>query len=121
MPEQQPQQPQQPQPIPPNVAMITMLYDSAALDLQSALATKKVSLTDERIKNKVIWLGEVAKTLSNVYQVESMRSKAALPPQQKVVDYALLEAQKNKLGHPGIGGQPPGHLGQFPSPGGWTP
>jgi len=120
-PEPQPQPQPQPQQLPTNVVMLTMLYDSAALDLRNAIATKKVSLTDERIKSKVTWLGEVASALSNVYQVEAMRTKAALPAEQKVIDHALVEAQKNKLGHPGIGGQPPGHLGQFPSPGGWRP
>jgi hypothetical protein len=124
-----PTQPTQPNPqpqVPTNVLMLTMLYDSSAADLQTALATHKISFTDERIKGKVQWLGEVAKALSLVYQVEMMRNRSreggpVLPAAQKIVDPALVEAQKNKLGHPGHPGQTPGNLGGFPSPGGWRP
>ena len=115
-----------PQQVPTNVMMLTVLYDSAASDLQTALATHKISFTDERIKGKVQWLGDVAKSLSLVYQVEMMRSRAreggpVLPAAQKVVDPALVEAQKNKLGHSGIPGNQGGNLSGFPSPGGWRP
>jgi len=122
----QPDQPNQPNQVPPNtnILMLSLLYDSAASDLQGALATKKITLTDERIKGKVRWLGDVANALSLVYQVELMRIRPkegapALPAAlANVVDPALIESQKNKLGHPGIPG--PG-LGQYPSPGGWRP
>lgn len=132
MPDQQspnkPNKPNNPPPkVPTNVMMLTLLYDSASADLQTALATHKISFTDERIKSKVQWVGDVAKTLSLVYQVEMMRSHAreggpVLPAAQKVIDPALAEAQKNKMGQHGIPniGQG-GNLGGFPSPGGWTP
>lgn len=124
-----PQLSQQPQSIPPptNILMLSLLYDSAASDLQAALATKKITLTDERIKGKVKWLGEVANTLSVVYQVELMRMRPkegapALPAALvNVVDPALVESQKNKLGHPGIPGMSGPGLDQYPSPGGWRP
>jgi len=120
---QQPQQPQQPRQLPPtrNLYVLAQLYDSTAADLLAALATKSISFTDERIKNKVKWLGDIAKTLSLVYQIETMRTmpkdgSLALPQEEVVVDPALQKALEHQFpGHQA--GSGPG-LGQFP---GWKP
>jgi len=104
-----------------NIVMLARLYDSTAADLHAALATKQVAFTDDRIKNKVQWLGDIARTLSLVYQIETMRAKpkegdsVTLPEEKVVIDPVLQKAQQNLRG-PGSG-----NLGQFPSPGGWTP
>jgi hypothetical protein len=108
-----------------NITMLAQLYDNAAFDLQSALKSEKVTFNDPRIADKVKWLGEVAKTLSLVYQIESMRAKSAnkealaLPDEQVVEDPVIKRAQK---------GQPQfkpnnttNDLQGFRSPGGWVP
>jgi hypothetical protein len=106
-----------------NIAMLAYLYDNTAFDLQKALASQEILVTDERIKSKVRWLGEIAKSLSLVYQIESMRAtpkenSLALPSKNVVaVDPALKKANSRKNFNPNA----PQNLGQFPSPGGWTP
>jgi hypothetical protein len=103
--------------------MLAYLYDNTAFDLQKALASQEILVTDERIKSKVRWLGDIAKTLSLVYQIESMRAtpkenSLALPSKNVVaVDPALKKANSRKDFNPNM----PQNLGQFPSPGGWTP
>jgi hypothetical protein len=106
-----------------NISMLAYLYDNTAFDLQKALASQEILVTDERIKSKVRWLGDIAKTLSLVYQIESMRAtpkenSLALPSKNVVaVDPALKKANSRKDFNPNM----PQNLGQFPSPGGWTP
>jgi len=109
-----------------NIAMLARLYDSTANDLYSALASEKITLTDPRIVDRVKWLGEVAKTLSLVYQIESMRAKTnnkdanlALPDEQIVEDPAIKKAQKTQsVFNPNNTAV---DLSKFRSPGGWTP
>lgn len=107
-----------------NIVTLARLYDSTANDLQNALATNSITLNDLRIVDKVKWLGEIAKTLSLVYQIETMRAKStnkesnlALPEEQIVEDPALKKAQKGQFKP----NNTPTDLQQFNSPGGWTP
>ena len=107
-----------------NISMLAYLYDNTAYDLQTALASQEILLTDEKIKSKVRWLGEIAKTVSLVYQIESMRAKPkdntlSLPGENvSQVDPALIKAQsKQNTFNPNT----PQNLGKFPSPGGWQP
>lgn len=109
-----------------NVSMLAKLYDSTSSDLLAALASERFTLNDPRIVDKVKLLGEIAKTLSLVYQIESMRAKSnnkdaniILPDEQIVEDPAIKRAQK---------AQPqfkPNNtttdLSGFRSPGGWVP
>jgi len=107
-----------------NIAMLAYLYDNTAFDLQKALASQEILLTDEKIKSKVRWLGEIAKTLSLVYQIESMRAKPkdnslSLPGENvSQVDPALMKAQAKQNAFNPNASQ---NLGKFPSPGGWRP
>ena len=106
-----------------NIAMLAYLYDNTANDLHKALSSKEILLNDSKIKDKVTWLGEIAKTLSLVYQLESMRSRpkenSLVMPQENIVpiDPALQKAQSQQ----NFPGSRPNNLGQFPSPGGWQP
>lgn len=105
-----------------NIEMLAYLYDNTAHDLDKALRSGVVLLSDEKIKNQVRWLGDIAKTLSLVYQIESMRAKPkenslALPAEKvNAVDPALKKAQSKQF-NPNA----PQNLGQYPSPGGWRP
>lgn len=111
------------QKVPPIVIVITRLYDHASQELRNALASGSVSLSDERIKNKVVWLREVATTLTAVYQLEKLRTKDAqptemkLPEEQLVKDPALEAARKKTFQPPNTAGD----LSGFHSPGGWQP
>ncbi len=108
-----------------NVSMLAYLYDNTASDLYNAIRSQNILLTDSKIKDKVVWLGEIAKTLSLVYQLESMRAKPkenslALPGENiATVDPALQKAQSKQNHNPNM--NRPQNLSQFPSPGGWTP
>lgn len=107
-----------------NIIMLARLYDSTANDLQNALASEKISLNDSRIVEKVKWLGEIAKTLSVVYQLETMRAKntnkdtsLSLPEEKFVEDPALKRAQKDLF----KANNTQNDLSSFRSPGGWKP
>lgn len=109
-----------------NIIMLARLYDSTSKDLENALAAQTISLNDSRIVDKVKWLGEIAKTLSLVYQIESMRVKSTnkdaskdltLPEEQVVEDPALKKAQKGQF----KANNTSTDLDQFKSPGGWKP
>lgn len=106
-----------------NLAMLAYLYDHTSHDLYQALSSQKILLTDEKIKDRVKWLGEIAKTLSLVYQVESMRAKpkdnSLGMPEEKAVqaDPAFTNSQNKSFQTESR----PQNLEQFRSPGGWKP
>lgn len=100
------------------------MTDSAG-DLLNALNSEKFTLNNARIVEKIKALGEIAKTLSLVYQIESMRAKAVnkdanllLPEEQLVEDPAIKRAQKAQ---PQFKPGSPNDLTGFRSPGGWVP
>ena len=105
-----------------NVSMLAYLYDNTANDLYKAIKSQEILLTDPKIKDRVMWLGEIAKTLSLVYQIESMRAKPkenslALPSENIAqVDPALQKAKAKQGQHSQT--RQPQDLTQF---GGWTP
>lgn len=107
------------------VIVLARLYDATAHELQQALMSQTITFNDSRIKDKVIWLGEIAKTLSLVYQIENLRAKAKdskgaveLPPEKVVQDPALKKA-KNVGGSGQFSqGNSESDLSQF---GNWSP
>lgn len=105
-----------------NVSMLAYLYDNTANDLYKAIKSQDILLTDPKIKDRVRWLGEIAKTLSLVYQIESMRAKPkenslTLPGENIAqVDPALRKANAKQGQHSQA--RQPQDLSQF---GGWTP
>lgn len=113
-----------------NIIMVARLYDSFANDLHTILASEKITLNDPRIVDKIKLLGEIARTFSAVYQLESMRAKPttkdgkdvkeALPlPEEKIIeDPALKKSQKGQQFKPN---NTPNDLSGFRSPGGWVP
>ena len=106
-----------------NIAALAYLYDNTAFDLVKAITSGQVLLSDEKIKNQVRWLGEIANTLSLVYQVESMRSKPkedslGIPaPKVNSIDPALKKSQQTQSGF--INPNQPNSMSQFP--GNWRP
>ena len=100
-----------------NVINLAKLYDCVARELNDAMSNQKIAISynDDRLKTKVKWLGEIAKTLSLVYQIEKLRAKpgteAQMPEVQEGEDPALKRAQ----------GQQKGTTNQQPFDGGWTP
>jgi hypothetical protein len=104
-----------------NIMLLARLYDAAAHELHKALAAQTVTYNDPRIRDKVVWLGDIAKTLSLVYQIETLRTKnqqgtaIELPEQQKVEDPAVKKAQQNQFNP----GNPAEDLDSFG--GGWKP
>lgn len=100
------------------VVMLTQLYDHHKQQLCEAMTSGQFPLGDIRIKEKIIFLREVASTLSMVMQVEKLRSKEAvdlkLPDEQlNTKDPALNK--KNSV--PGT--VKPIDFNSFP--GGWQP
>lgn len=112
-----------------NIINLARLYDCIAKELHDAIATGAVSFNDNRIKDKVAWLGQIAKTLSLVYQIEQLRAKPAgkeagvnLPAEENVEDPAAKRAHHGKMQAQPFtaGGQPHGNdIPHFP--GKWTP
>ncbi len=101
-----------------NIFMLTRLYDATAQGLQDALSGENIMFNDERIKERVRWLGDIAKTLSLVYQIETMRTKdkeVNLPKEEIVKDPAVEKAKKNQFNI----GDPNQDLSQFGN--GWQP
>ena len=108
-----------------NILVLARLYDATAQGLRDALATQDIMFNDERIKERVRWLGDIAKTLSLVVQIEKLRAKETsdvselLPPQEPIVeDPAVKKAQRRQnTFNPGNSGQDLNNL----SGGGWKP
>jgi hypothetical protein len=108
-----------------NVLALAKLYDATAQGLRETLASQEIMYNDERIKERVRWLGDIAKTLSLVVQIENLRSREnksvedTLPPEEtSVEDPALKKAQqKQNTFNPG---NPNQDLGSFPG-GNWKP
>lgn len=102
-----------------NIINLAKLYDCIAKELANTMDNQEmaISYNDERLKSKVRWLGDIAKTLSLVYQIEKLRAKpgadAEIPAEQDSEDPAAKRAQ-------GAPNQKPPISPGFPE-GGWTP
>jgi len=100
----------------PIIGILAKLYDYHKRELCLAVENGTIPLSDNRFKEKVSFLKEIASTLSVVYQVEKLRTKDAedlkLPDEQIVKDPAL----EQRRGRPS---QPPTDLRGFP--GTWQP
>lgn len=115
---------QHPNKIPPIILTLAKLYDHHKQELCTAVAGGVFPLSDPRLKDKLIFLREIASTLSVVYQVEKLRSKDPNPemklPEEQVnsKDPALEAAMKKKFQPTNLHNQ-----GFDPNnfPGGWTP
>lgn len=99
------------------IIILAKLYDATCKELQEALASQTIIFNDNRIKDKVVWLGEIAKTLSLVSQIEKLRGSSSnsveVPPEQQAVeDPAVAKAKKGQF-KPNVQG-----LGNFE---GWKP
>ena len=113
-----------------NIVNLARLYDCISKELHDIVNTSGISFNDTRIKDKVAWLGEITKTLSLVYQIESMRVKTGnkdtvvnLPAEENVIDTGLKKSITGKLNvvpyTTGGDQNNPGDLPHFP--GGWRP
>ena len=77
--------------------LLARLYDATSQELEKALASQTITFNDPRIKEKVTYLGDIAKTISLVYQIETLRSKKdssaiQLPKEQPIEDPAVKKA-----------------------------
>ena len=101
-----------------NIVNLARLYDCIAKELDNTMSNTEmaISYNDERLKTKVRWLGDIAKTLSLVYQIEKLRAKpgaeSVMPEQQDSEDPATKQAQ---------GGNDTKQTPPEGFPGGWTP
>lgn len=107
---------------PPIIVALARLYDHHKQELCTAITSGQFPLSDNRLKDKVNFLREIASTLSTVMQVEKLRSKDPIPEvklpdeQLNVKDPALELRRKNQAPpnpNPGL------DLNTFP--GGWQP
>lgn len=82
---------------------LAILYDRTSYELREVVSlaaggNATVPLHSDQMQNKVKWLGEIAKTLSLVYQLEKLRSNTTpeeMPDENIVEDPALKNVKKN--------------------------
>jgi len=82
---------------------LALLYDRTAHELREVVSAaaggaSNVPLHSEQMQSKVKWLGDIAKTLSLVYQVEKLRanSEENRPmPQEKIIDDPAAKKANN--------------------------
>lgn len=110
---------------PPIIVALARLYDHHKQELCNAITSGQFPLSDNRLKDKVTFLRDIASTLSTVMQVEKLRSKDPMPEvklpdeQLNVKDPALEQKRKNQP-HSGPLNSNPG-LDPTNFPGGWAP
>lgn len=87
------------------LSALALLYDRTAHELRNVIAQAAggktaIPLHGEQMQKKVQWLGEIAKTLSLVYQIEKLRNpasaaeEAGMPP-EKIIDDPSMKNTKN--------------------------
>lgn len=65
-----------------DIKNLAHVYDVVANEINDLMATGQISVFDNRLKEKINWLHDVAKALSLVYQIEKLRGSQdiSLPP-----------------------------------------
>jgi len=94
-----------------NLALLASLYDNTAQRLHVMIQAGKQP-SDPTLKDQVVWLEQIARTIMAVYQIEKSRTQS-----DEMIPGEKHSPDPNPRNHP----PQQGGLGGIPSPGSWSP